>query len=82
MTMLTNIQNRYLHRKAGFKYSKQCSEYLYVNKKKSSLIHFNSLIEEYIVLLSFLEGSKPVLESFSDIQCVFLEDSRRHCIFL
>ena len=28
-----------------------------------------------------LLGSKPVLESFSDIQCVFLEDSRRHCIF-
>ena len=27
-------------------------------------------------------GSKPVLGSFSDIQCVFLEDSRRHCIFL
>ena len=24
----------------------------------------------------------PVIESFSDIQCVFLEDSRRHCIFL
>ena len=29
-----------------------------------------------------LPSSKPVLESFSDIQCVFLEDSRRHCIFL
>ena len=36
-------------------------------------------------IMSFLaccQGSKPVLESFSDIQCVFLEDSRRHCIFL
>ena len=30
-------------------------------------------------------GSKPVFKSFSqisDTQCVFLEDSRRHCIFL
>ena len=32
--------------------------------------------------LACCQGSKPVLESFSDIQCVFLEDSRRHCIFL
>ena len=30
----------------------------------------------------FCQGSKPVLESFNDIQCVCLEDSRRHCIFL
>ena len=35
-----------------------------------------------IFLLACCQGSKPVLESFSDIQCVFLEDSRRHCIFL
>ena len=34
------------------------------------------------VLLACCQGSKPVLESFSDIQCVFLEDSRRNCIFL
>ena len=33
-------------------------------------------------LLACCQGSKPVLESFGDIQCVFLEDSRRHCIFL
>ena len=33
-------------------------------------------------IFDFFFGSKPVLESFSDIQCVFLEDSRRHCIFL
>ena len=32
--------------------------------------------------LACCQGSKPVLESFSDIQCVFLEDSRRQCIFL
>ena len=30
----------------------------------------------------FWLAARPVLESFSDIQCVFLEDSRRHCIFL
>ena len=30
---------------------------------------------------SYWLAAKPVLESFSDIQCVFLEDSRRHCIF-
>ena len=34
------------------------------------------------IFLACCQGSKPVLESFSDIQCVFLEDSRRHCIFL
>ena len=32
--------------------------------------------------LACCQGSKPVLESFGDIQCVFLEDSRRYCIFL
>ena len=32
--------------------------------------------------LACCQGSKPVLEAFGDIQCVFLEDSRRHCIFL
>ena len=32
--------------------------------------------------LACCQGSKPVLESFGDIQCVFLEESKRHCIFL
>ena len=36
----------------------------------------------FFLFLACCQGSKPVLESFSDIQCVFLEDSRRHCIFL
>ena len=40
------------------------------------------MIQKNVVLLACCQGSKPVLESFSDIQCVFLEDSRRHCIFL
>ena len=35
-----------------------------------------------VFLLACCQGSKPVLESFGDIQCVFLEDNRRHCIFL
>ena len=52
---------------------------------------YNNMMNHVIIFLvrvsfSFLlaccQGSKPVLESFSDIQCVFLEDSRRHCIFL
>ena len=49
-----------------------------------SFLHFIS-VKSYNFCYFFLaccQGSKPVLESFSDIQCVFLEDSRRHCIFL
>ena len=38
--------------------------------------------EPFYNVFGLLPGSKPVLESFSDIQCVFLEESRRHCIFL
>ena len=51
----------------------------------SRLFLFNYLIPDDMHAAFFLaccQGSKPVLESFSDIQCVFLEDSRRHCIFL
>ena len=57
--------------------------------------HINQLVETFstgikgrhsfifaAVFLACCQGSKPVLESFSDIQCVFLEDSRRHYIFL
>ena len=33
------------------------------------------------ILLACCQGSKPVFKSFSDTQCVFLEDSRRHASF-
>ena len=36
----------------------------------------------YLSFLACCQGSKPVLESFSDIQCVFLEDSRIKALHL
>ena len=46
------------------------------------MIESIDMTHSVISFLACCQGSKPVLESFSDIQCVFLEDSRRHCIFL
>ena len=56
--------------------------YVYISE---FLLFANITLIKTVLICEFLaccQGSKPVLESFSDIQCVFLEDSRRHCIFL
>ena len=45
-------------------------------------VYDSALLIMNALFLACCQGSKPVLESFGDIQCVFLEDSRRHCIFL
>ena len=42
----------------------------------------DEMMASWAWFLACCQGSKPVFIPFSDSQCVFLEDSRRHCIYL
>ena len=57
---------------------------MFVLINKYVIILGNSLdfLYTYFLKVFGLLGSKPVFIPFSDSQCVFLEDSRRHCIYL